>query len=549
MATTLRRAPTGAFNAEHIIKRYDQLKSGRMDWENTWQEVADYVRPVRNQITRRDQKGTLRRPELADSTAVVANERFASGLYGYMVRPDEQWFQLLSAYEALMADEEVSKWFNDAERIIMRNIYLSNFAQEIYEDFLDMGAFGTSCLYVERGGSTAFKFRNIDIASYVCQEGASGRIDYVIVEYEYTTRVLVQEFGEENLPGEIVKEWDKERKTGDCKTWTVFHMVAPCRRSGSKFVFDSVWVEKETKAVLREGGYNTIPYIVARFLKDPDETYGRGPGINMLPEIKMLNAIKSDFTKAVHKKLMPPLAVAHNSVLNQPSLEAGKINYIRGSMFQERPVPLDIVGDVGVGDSMMKMEQDIIKEGFYTDMFDYLVGGKYMTATEVEARKQSKMFLFAPLLGRIQSEKLSPIIERCFNILMEDGMFPPMPDALRRQREYSIMFSGRMSLALQHIETNATYQTLNMIQPLANIDPSILDNFDWNGIARGTGIQLGMPSVYIRPKEEVQAEREAKAKQQEQLMQAQMAQQASETAKNLSGEVAPTSVIGKATGG
>jgi hypothetical protein len=307
--------------------------------------------------------------------------------------------------------------------------------------------------------------------------------------------------------------------------------------------FMSLYVEKESREVVKKGGYETMPYVVGRFIKDPDEIYGRSPAINSLGEIYMVNAMKNTLIKAARKTVSPPMGVSHNSVLNSPMFDAGRIVYIKGSVFQDRPVPLQVTGDVRIGLDMIQQEQNSIKEAFYTDMFDYLIGGKYMTATEVEARKQSKLFLFAPLLARIQSEKLNRILQRVFDILLTNGFLPPIPDILKQYPQYDIQFTGRMALALQNIEVSATQLTLGMIQPLAQYDPTILDNFDWNAIARGTAKSNGMPIAFVKTKEVVQAERAERAKQEQQMQQMQMAQMGADIAEKAGKPVDDSSLM------
>ena len=535
--------------AQMILSKFEVLKNQRANWEDLWERVTEYVLPNRSDITETHTPGARQDERITDYTAVRANERFASGLYGYMCRPDEQWFKLMSNVQEVINDEDSQRWFQAVEHIMMKNIYLSNFSLEIHEDFLDLGAVGTSCMYIEEGDEYPLRFKNFHITQYVIEESAHGMIDTVIVEFKYSCKQAIQAFGWENLPENIQKAWT-EAKGGQSKQYFTFlHAVKPrlnIRKNAlgkEAMPFMSVYIEKESKTIVKRGGYKTLPYVVARFIKDPNEIYGRSPAINSLGEIYMVNAMKNTIIKSARKTVSPPMAVAHNSVLNSPKFDAGRIVYVKGSVFQDKPVPLQVTGDIRIGLEMIQQEQNSIKEAFYTDMFDYLIGGKYMTATEVEARKQSKLFLFAPILARIQSEKLNRILQRVFDILMTNGFFPPLPDALKRNPQYDIQFTGRMALALQNIEVSATQLTLGMIQPLAQYDPTILDNFDWNAIARGTARSNGMPIAFVKTKEQVALEREARAAQQKQMMDMQMAQMGADTAEKLGKPIDDSSLM------
>ena len=51
-----------------------------------------------------------------------------------------------------------------------------------------------------------------------------------------------------------------------------------------------------------------------------------------------------------------------------------------------------------------------------------------MTATEVIERTREKGILLAPTVGRQQSEYLGPLVDREIDVLVEQGLLPPMPD-------------------------------------------------------------------------------------------------------------------------
>ena len=57
-----------------------------------------------------------------------------------------------------------------------------------------------------------------------------------------------------------------------------------------------------------------------------------------------------------------------------------------------------------------------------------------MTATEVLQRQEEKMRILGPVLGRLQSELLSPLITRVFNIMLRNQLFMAAPDILTRSR-------------------------------------------------------------------------------------------------------------------
>src|SRR5690606_36917795 len=98
------------------------------------------------------------------------------------------------------------------------------------------------------------------------------------------------------------------------------------------------------------------------------------------------------------------------------------------SMSNGRLEPIQSVGNMAITYEMAQAKRNVIREAFYVDQLQ-LVNSPQMTATEVMARTDEKLRLMAPMIGRIQSELLGPIIERSFRILFRKSMERDFIDA------------------------------------------------------------------------------------------------------------------------
>ena len=94
-------------NAKDIIRRYDQLKGERQNWENYWQNLSYHIMPHKAYFTKDRVVGEELPKDLYDSTAVWANQIFAAGLHGYMTNPSSKWFALRTQDKKLM-DKKVN---------------------------------------------------------------------------------------------------------------------------------------------------------------------------------------------------------------------------------------------------------------------------------------------------------------------------------------------------------------------------------------------------------------------------------------------------------
>ena len=78
-----------------------------------------------------------------------------------------------------------------------------------------------------------------------------------------------------------------------------------------------------------------------------------------------------------------------------------------------------------------------------------------MTATEVAERRQEKMLLLGPVLQRLKTELLDPLIERTYYILLRQGAIPPAPELL-----------NGLEMRVDYISTIAQAQRSAALEPL-----------------------------------------------------------------------------------
>jgi hypothetical protein len=155
-----------------------------------------------------------------------------------------------------------------------------------------------------------------------------------------------------------------------------------------------------------------------------------------------------------------------------------------------------------------------------------------MTATEVVQRNEDKMILLGPVLGRLQSELLQPMIIRIFNIMMRNGLFPDAPEILLNQ-EIDVEYVSPMALAQRGEELNSIVKGLELFGNISQLAPATLDYIDPPGLIKNLIKILGLPATMIRSDAEVQQIAEEKAEAQQQQMEAQQQMAESEMARNV----------------
>jgi hypothetical protein len=514
--------------AEEIIRRQERLAAERGTWESHWQEIAARVLPRQDEFVRKRTGGEKRTERICDATAALALERFAAAMESMLVPRTQRWHRLRATDERLNQNQEVRRWFDRTTDILFAARYSThaNYASQQHETFMSLGAFGTSAMLIEGVDGKGIRYKSIHLAELFIAEDRHGRIDTVHRRFEYTARQARQAWGD-RLPARIADcaETEPERKFEFIHCVKPREDVKPGRADWRGMPWASYYVSVEGRELLSESGFHKFPYAVSRYVTAPREVYGRSPAMIVLPDIKMLNEMSKTVIRAAHKTVDPPLLLHDDGVLGlsrggRPNLDPGALN-VGGLDDQGRPKvqPLQTGGRPDLGLELMDQRRTVINDAFLVTLFQILVDGPAMTATEVLERAREKGILLAPTMGRQQSEALGPMIERELDILARvPGALPPLPEPLKRAGgAYEIEYDSPLNRAQRAEDGAAVQRVIESVSPIAAMDPSVLDAFDKDAIVRILAEVNGVPEKALRSEEAIAALREQR--QQAQAMQ------------------------------
>lgn len=527
--------------ADEIVRRHDRLKSERSIWDSHWQELAERIWPDRALfVTKRAwTQGDKRTEKMFDATAALALTRFAAAMESMLTPRTAKWHRLRVPDEDLNDSPAVQKYLDEVTNILFRVRYSAraNYASQAHEAYMSLGAFGTGGLLIEDMMGSGIRYKSGDLANLYFCENRHGVVDTVHRAFEYTARQAMQHFDREKLPAKIkdAAEKDPERK------FEFLHCVKPNeeRKSGDRsyrgMEFASYYVCVETRDMVEEGGYRTMPYAIGRYITTPGETYGRGPAMLVLPDIKMLNEMKKTIIRGAHLAVRPPLLLQEDGALQAFDMRPDALNFggvdDKGNQLVQ---PLKAGGDHRLGMELLEAQQRIINDAFLVTLFQILVDAPNMTATEAMLRAQEKGALLAPTMGRQQSEMLGPQIERELDILAHAGMLPEMPPELAEMGgEVEIEYVSPLNRAQRAEDGVAILRTFESVAPLAQVDPSVMMAFNLPQAARELAQINGVPAKILRSEKEIE---EAKQQQQQSMGMQQLLEAApiaAQTAKTL----------------
>ena len=502
-------------SAEALLKKYEQAESARYNFASTWQEIADHLLGRRD-FTTQASPGRKRMSKIYDTTGLQAADMLASALHSFLTNPALRWFNLRFQDDYLDDDEQGRQWLDEVEDSMLAafNSPDANFASNIHEVYLDQVAFGTAGLYIGDRPGVGPMFSARPLGELHVAENAEGKVDTVYRKFELTARQAQQVFGEN--AGAKVKEAIEANKL-EQKFWFL-HCVtrredgAPNALNAKLLPWASYYVACDDRAVIDEGGYHEMPYMVPRWSKDSGELYGRAPGWNALPEQKMLNEMSKTTLKAAQKAVDPPLLVADDGVVMPLRTQPGGINVVRSGALAADPLrPLPINPRIDISLEMMEQRREMIRGAFHYNLLQ-LFQDPRMTATQVLQLVQEMQRLMGPMLGRQQSELLEPMIDRVFGILMRSGKLPPHPEHLRGS-DLRVEYNSPIAAAQKSSDAQAVEFVWAAAQQMAQTNPEVLDGLDPDEGLKVIGDSRGGPQRIFRPVEERDAIREQRAEQ------------------------------------
>lgn len=520
-----------------LIRRYEQVVANRRIWEYHWQELRDLVNPHGSDFNRFTQPGARKTDLIFEGTACGALEELAAGLHSFMTSPTDRWFNLAVHGYDHTKDYLAMTWLEQVADIIY-SCYSeprTNTNDALHESYMDLGSFGTACIYQDwdRKENHLF-FKTYPLADVRILENANGYVDSVWRDVQMSTRQIRETWPDIAESNRAIKEERNEERF-----WKVVHCVFPrTDRSAQKLnaknkKYASYYFCAELKQVFSESGYDEFPYHVPRWAKRAGEMYGRSPGMTCLPDIKMLQAMEKVQIKSMQKLVDPPLLVPNDGfMLPIETKPSSLIFYDNGTGDNNMIRPLETKAQVQVGEDKMEQKRQYIRKCFYADWLQRMKKTERQTATEIMDDRQEMMQMMAPILGRLQSELTGPMIARTYNLLNARGMIPPAPYSLQR-RKIKIVYISPVAIAQLAIKGTVIKAFVEEMMGMAQAMPEVIDSLDPDGIAKTLSIVQNVPRGVLRNPDEVKKIRAQRQKQQQAAMAAQTAEPASAAAKNL----------------
>lgn len=525
--------------AELLLDCHKRLESRKGPWMTWWQELSDVLLPNKADFTAGYSPGTRRSARVYDTAPRQAARQLVTTIDGLLKPKTARWFWLTVEDPDLVDNDEIKRWCDDATERMVAAIYArrARFIQRTGEIDESLVVLGSGALFTglnkERNG---LLFKSYHLSQVAWDEDSDGVINRFSCAEQLTPQEAIAKFGQDSVHPERLKQATDERAQ-HTKHLYVQLSVPRDDYDGQRIdhrgkPFAAVWLDVEKTHICEEGGWATWPWQTPRWDTSPTEVYGRSPGMMALPDAKTLQAMGKTLLVAGQKAVDPPTwsysEAQHSAIRTRPG---SNITFSAAALQQLGA--RDPIGVLEMGKNMpigLEMQQALrlqVEAAFFKNVFSLPIEGRQMTATEILERKEEFVRTIGPVFGRLETDYIGAIVERVFAVMSDiPGAFAPFPDVGDREVKLTFRYLSPMQQARKQLEMASFGRSLEILMPLMEVDPGVIDNFDTDEIVRDMPEAGAFPQSWLRSEAEVEAKRAAR----EQEKQAALAAEAAKVA-------------------
>ena len=536
------------------------LREWRMSWWLYWATIAEYILPRRYHfliVSNVMLKGVPLNNVIVDSTATLAMQTCAAGMWSGLTPPTRPWFKLGVSIDWIELDDDAKAWLEDAERILYYVFANSNFYNVMAQAFQDVATFGTAPVIMYEDAEAVLRCYLPCSGEYYLAVGSRLTVDTLYREFTLTIQQIVDMFGLDACPEQVRSRWEQGGGSLEMEM-IVAHAIEPNfamsrnKRGSAKinvvpghFTWREVyWLKgQQTEAELSRRGFNGCPFFVARWSVVSNDAYGRSPGMDCLGDTKQLQLETRRKGEFIEKLVRPPMG-ANAEMKNEPSsIQPGNVTYTSTEGGKKGFWPLFEVSPTALPPMIedIKEIQLRIKECFFVNLFmaiTQMAGVQPRNELELTKRDLERLQALGPFVNLFTTEVASPAVMRALDICDRRRLLRPRPQSLLgmplKVDCISMMKIAQAAAANTGI-ASVVAQGIQMSQGAKESGaPDPLDNLDLDEALRMMAENGQVTSKVIRSADKVAALRKLKAQAAAQANAAQLAPAAVTAAKSLS---------------
>jgi hypothetical protein len=490
--------PKGFGSIEDLLRRF---KKAREEWElfrSLHQEAFDFSAPQRQTFTQRS-PGQRKNRHIFDSTAVFGLEQFASKIHGAVLPPWQEFFNFVAGGD-IPEDEQdkTNKGLEDVTSKFFQHLNHSNFSTELPPALTDLGI-GTGAIMIEEGDfkqGQAFKFSNVPLSECYPERPSSGAIQSVWRWQEVVARDIKTTWPKATLPSDLANKIEKQPNT-KCKILNGF-LFNP-----EDSQYHQVVIHEPSKTLMFTQAFKTKRLIVFRWHVVPGETFGRGPIMQVLPDIRTANKVMQFMLENAAIQMSGVYTGVDDGIFNPHTarIAPGTVIPVKSNATQNASiVAMTPSGNIGVGEVILEKLQNNIKKALFSEPFGE-IQDPVRTATEQMLRKQEMLETRGASLGRMKSELIEPLAAAGVEILA--GLGEVLPNLTVDGKTVTLKQTSPLAKA-EDLEDFQNFQVWFAFN--SQLPPELVaGTVKVENIPRWTQQKLGVPAELVRSEDEAAA--------------------------------------------
>ena len=151
---------------------------------------------------------------------------------------------------------------------------------------------------------------------------------------------------------------------------------------------------------------------------------------------------------------------------------------------------------------MIEEIRNRIRKGMYNDLLMFSDQPINMTATEYVRRTEENVKLMSPMVSRLQTELLAPILIRCYGLCKRNGVLSQYAPEIE-----GIEFTTITDQAFKSQKLASMIRLIEASSPFMQIDPQSVNVLNCDNAIREVAQTLGLDTI-LNDEEQVQMMRE-----------------------------------------
>lgn len=529
-------------NRSRHERRLRALQAERQPYDAYFQELNDFISPGRFRGgDGRQKKGQKDRSKIVDNSPLLAHRVARSGMQAGLTSPTRPWMRYSTFDDDLKEYGPVKDYLYFATRKGRDLLSVSNIYNALHSGYGDTLLFGQPCIILSRDERERIK-GDVQIAGqYWLAQSQSHHIDTCYRRIWMTVEQIVSRFVAKPSRG---MDWSRVSQTvknlwdnSNYDEWVeTFHAIEPRKdrdpsspTKANKAFMSNYWEAGGPKDVMLEvSGFDRNPILAPRWDVVGEDVYAAYcPGMDALPDVKMLQVEQTRKGEGIDKKVRPPM-VAPTSLRNQKvSSLPGAVTFV-DEVNQNAAFRPAFAVDISLAELAADIEGTSrrIDRAFYADLFmaiSNMEGIQPKNVFELTQRKEEQLQQLGPTIERMHHELILPLTDWLFGVMDDDGLLPPPPPELQGQ-ELKVENISTLAQAQLAVSTGSIERMLAFTGSIAASNPDAADKIDFDQAMDEYAEAIGVVPTIVRADDKVQ---EIRLNRQQQAKAAQAAEMAS----------------------